>query len=640
LRPSSPAYPEASTVSLAPVAADLRTSLAQRAPRWSVPTSTTRHRTARRRRALGALWLAALTVPFTFLLFASVGPLADQAFGSFFNWYDIHPNSFAGLHYYGKVLADPTASAALAHTAIYVGITVPVEVVLGLAGAWLVYRARRGRALLTALFVLPLVVPWSSTATLFTGVLNATSGIDAVLDRLIGATTPLVWDLNPRIGFGVIVWAGIWKGAPWCFLLMFAAFSTAPVQLFEAGRVDGAGGPSYWRYVVIPTVAPMLVFVTVFRLFTEAQMAQSVDLLTQGGPFDKTQLVGSYANDLAFMSFLFPESEALATVTGAVLVVLALIALVLVFRPKQPLVAPQRGASRSARIAFRAQPSVKDELVARSDNPAPGPLWCERRPRGAAAVVAWFGASKRRTRRLATTALLAAAVVEFLPLTSAFQRGALGSVFRLSWSEVETGLANSAVMTVGTVAGTLLLAVPGAYVLAQCRFPGRSVLFGLVLLAMAVPGALTLFPQAQGLVWLGLINTRLGVMLIYISLDLPLAIFFLRAAFAAVPRPLIEAMRVDGASTARIATRLFLPMSASTLVVVVVLTVLQVWNDSLIMIVMTNSPSFYTLPVLVAAGMGGTAALGASWLTIGPPMLVFVASQRHFYRGIAPGPLL
>jgi ABC-type glycerol-3-phosphate transport system permease component len=177
-------------------------------------------------------------------------------------------------------------------------------------------------------------------------------------------------------------------------------------------------------------------------------------------------------------------------------------------------------------------------------------------------------------------------------------------------------------------------------VLAHCRFPGRSLLFGLVLLAMAVPGALTLFPQAQGLVWLGLINTRLGVMLIYISLDLPLAIFFLRAAFAAVPRPLIEAMRVDGASTARIATRLFLPMSASTLVVVVVLTVLQVWNDSLIMIVMTNSPSFYTLPVLVAAGMGGTAALGASWLTIGPPMLVFVASQRHFYRGIAPGPLL
>jgi multiple sugar transport system permease protein len=141
-------------------------------------------------------------------------------------------------------------------------------------------------------------------------------------------------------------------------------------------------------------------------------------------------------------------------------------------------------------------------------------------------------------------------------------------------------------------------------------------------------------------VLIGLINTRLGVMLIYISINLPFAIFFLRAAFAAVPEPLVEAMRVDGASTARIAVRLFLPMSASTLVAVVVLTVLQVWNDSLIMLVMTNSQSFYTLPLLVAAGLGGTAALGASWLSIGPPLLVFLASQRHFHRGIAPGPLL
>ena len=231
-------------------------------------------------------------------------------------------------------------------------------------------------------------------------------------------------------------------------------------------------------------------------------------------------------------------------------------------------------------------------------------------------------------------------MIELIPLTGAIPRGALGSFFRFAWPEVETGLANGAVMTVGTIAGTLLLAVPAAYVLAQGRFPGRSVLWGLVLVAIAVPGALTLFPQAQGLVWMDLINTRLGVLLIYISINLPLAIFFLRAAFAAVPRPLIEAMRVDGASTARIAMRLFLPMSTSTIVVVIVLIVLQVWNESLIMIVMTNSPSLYTLPVLVASGMGGAAGLGASWLSIAPPLLIFLAAQRHFYRGIAPGPLL
>ena len=462
---------------------------------------------------------------------------------------------------------------------------------------------------------------------------------------MIGDTTPLAWNQDPRLGFGVIVFVGIWKGAPWCFLLMLAAFSTAPAELFEAGRMDGGRGLSYWRYVVIPTVLPMLVFVTIFRLFTEAQMAQSVDLLTGGGPFEATQLVGSYANDLAFMSLNFAESEALATATGVVLLVLALLALALLYGPKltaqtMPFVAPVRRTGRSTWRAVPVPAGAINGAGAGSGAVVGEMPRRQRRPAGWGALVAWLGASKRRTRRLAAVALFVAAVIELIPLTGALPRGALGPVFRLAWPEVETGLANSAIMTVGTVAGTLLLAVPAAYVLAERRLPGRSVLFGLVLVAIAVPGALTLFPEAQGLVSMGLINTRLGVMLIYISLDLPLAIFFLRAAFLAVPKQLVEAMRVDGASRARIATRLFLPMSASTLVVVVVLTVLQVWNESLILIVMTNSASLYTLPALVASGLGGTAALGASWLSIAPPLLVFLASQRHFRRGIAPGPLL
>ena len=598
---------------------------------------THRQTTALRRLLFRAAWLPALAIPFLFLLFASVGPLIDQAVGSFFNWYDVRPVSFAGFHYYGVVLADPAASGALVHTAVYVAITVPVEVALGLGGAWLVYRARRWRAALTTLYLLPLVIPWSSTATLFAGILGTTSGPYGFLDHLIGDTTPLVWDLNPRLGFGVILFVGIWKGAPWCFLLMLAALSTAPAQLFEAGRVDGARGLSYWRYVVIPVVWPMLVFVTIFRLFTEAQMAQSVDLLTGGGPFDATQLVGSYANDLAFMSLRFAESEALATGTGAVLLVLAL---GLICGPKLRSVAPMRRTGRSTWRAISSPASTKDGAAVRPDALVPETRRRERRQAGSGAFVTWLGASKRRTRRLAAVALFVAAAIELIPLAGAPPRGALGPVFRLAWPEVETGLANSVIMTVGTVAGTLLLAVPAAYVLAQGRFRGRSALFGLVLVAIAVPGALTLFPEAQGLVWAGLINTRLGVMLIYISLDLPVAIFFLRAAFIAVPQPLVEAMRVDGASRARIATRLFLPMSASTLVVVVVLTVLQVWNESLIMIVMTNSLSLYTLPALVASGLGGTAALGASWLSIGPPLVVFLASQRHFRRGIAPGALL
>ena len=366
-----------------------------RGPTTGVPGGPRRQRTGRHRLLLGAAWLTALAIPFLFLLFASVGPLIDQAVGSFFNWYDVHPVSFAGFHYYGQVLADPAATGALVHTAIYVAITVPIEVVLGLGGAWLVYRARRGRGALTTLFLLPLVIPWSSTATLFSGLLGATSGLDGLIDHVIGDTTPLVWDINPRLGFGVILFVGIWKGAPWCFLLMLAAFSTAPAELFEAGRMDGGRGLSYWRYVVIPTVLPMLVFVTIFRMFTEAQMAQSVDLLTQGGPFDATQLVGSYANDLAFMSLRFAESEALATATGAVTGRA---------RPRPPLWPEAHRPNHAVRSAGAADGQVD---VARRTGASErhkwrrGPVWCRRRRDAAApAPTGRMGGLGRLARRL------------------------------------------------------------------------------------------------------------------------------------------------------------------------------------------------------------------------------------------------
>ena len=150
-------------------------------------------------------------------------------------------------------------------------------------------------------------------------------------------------------------------------------------------------------------------------------MAQSVDLLTQGGPFDDTQLVGSYANDLAFMAFRFAESEALASATGAVLLVLA-------HGPLAPL-SPE-AAARRAPAACRpvgvARPSNARERRRRrcglAQHLGPGDAGHQRPPARAAAFLAWFGSSKRRTRRLAAVALFIAATTELIPLTSALQR--------------------------------------------------------------------------------------------------------------------------------------------------------------------------------------------------------------------------
>jgi ABC-type glycerol-3-phosphate transport system permease component len=589
-----------------------------------------------RRPALGAL----AAIPFLFLAAFSVAPLLDQAYGSLFSWYDIHPSAFAGLRYYALVFENTFARASVVHSVVYLALTVPIEVAFGLGGAWLVLRARSGRAVFTVLFVLPLVIPWSAAGALFLGVLNQGGILDVVLAPL-GVHEPLAWSDNVLWAFAAIVVAGIWKGAPWCFLLLLAALGACPAELFEAGRVDGARGVAYWRYVVVPAVWPMLLFVTAFRVFAEAQAVEPVALLTQGGPLNATQLLATYADEMAFNLLQFPTSAALATAAGGVLIVVASACFALLGHP--PGSAPAR-----LRLAATAGCSPLEQRGARRAGPerpsTRRPAWRKRAaPNGvpsAPAAKRRRRSSAARARRRRAAALVVLAVLVCAPLAGGIPGGSVRPDFSLPWAQVETGIANSALLTVVTVCGTLVLSIPAAYVLSRWRLRWRGLLFLLVLLALAIPGALVLLPQAQELVWLGLMNTRLGLALLYVAADMPLAVFFLRAAFAAVPDDLVEAMRVDGASPWRILSRLVVPLSANTVVAVVVFTVIQVWNDSLVVAVMTTSPSLETLPELAANGIGASRTLAVSWLSIAPPLLVFLAAQRAFRRGVAARNLL
>jgi ABC-type sugar transport system permease subunit len=575
----------------------------------------------------GVLVLLAAS-PFVFLAAFALEPLVQQGVGSFFNWYDLKPDTFAGLRDYRDVFADSIARGALLHTVVYVAITVPLEVGLGLFGAWMVLRVRRGRAVLMALFVVPLVIPWTQAANLFLGFFNSGGVLDGIRAHLFGAHHPVLWFQSPRLAFAVIVLIGTWKGAPWCFLLMFAAISASRADIFEAGRMDGARGVYYWLHVVVPSVWPMLVFVTVFRTFVEAQTYASVALLTQGGPANATQLASTYDQTLAFSYFQFGSASALSTLTGAALLVVAVGGFAVmrlgpgvVTSRALALVAPPGWLTArfvGARNAHRVT-SVRRERQ--------GPLW-------------WVGSSKRRAGRANAGVLWLMAAAVLVPLLGGLPGHALQPTASLPWSLVSSSLENSGILTAATLLGTLLLALPAAYLLARGQSRLRSALFVFVLGALAVPGALLLLPQYQEMAWLGLVNTLLGLVLLYIAANLPLAVFFLRAAFASVPETLVESMHVDGASRWQIMTRLFIPLSASTIVTISVFVVIAVFNEVPLAVTLLNSASLYPLPILAALGTGGIGSLGASWLSVGPPLLLFLACQRVFQRGMLSGPLL
>ena len=498
-------------------------------------------------------------------------------------------------------------------------------------------RVKRGRGLLAVVFLIPLVVPWTVAGTLFYGLFNVHGVADQVSQALFGGGGTFLWLFHPRLAFGIVVAFAIWKGAPWCYLLLLGALSGCPAELFEAARIDGARGFGFWWRIVLPSIRPMLVFVIVLRILAEAQAYNPVAMLTNGGPSfpGATELVGFYANVLAFGYYNFGRASAMGTLIGAVLVIVAVVGWALTYpHPvgrRRSFGPPPRARERSGAARSASNPKWGR---ARGQRLSTGP--------GREKLPGRLGTSLRRRKRVRWWLLGVMAALVMVPFAGEAQ-GWLGrSEFAgTSWPAVRTGLWNTVIISAASVAGTLALAIPGAYLLAFKRFRLRSALFIFVLFTLAIPGVIFIYPQFEEIVWLGLVNTRLGLLVLYITANLPLAVFFLRPAFASVPQPLVEAMRVDGSSSLGVLRRLVLRHSASTMIALAVLVVVWVWGEQPIALAVLspNNQSAFTLPLLL--GQGGIGNPNVAYLiSLAAPLLLFLATQRFFRRGLVGGSLL
>lgn len=580
--------------------------------------------------------------PFVFLAAFVAYPLWQEVGGSFSSWYQLKPHGFAGVQNYVALFGDIVARVAALHSVFYLLLTVPTELALGLAAAWMTLRIRRAKGLMAVVFLIPLAVPWTVAGGLFYGLFNIHGVADSLSQDIFGGGYSFLWLYHPRLAFGVIVAFGIWKGAPWCFLLLLGALSVTPVDVFEAARIDGARGFSFWYRVVLPTIRPMLIFVIVLRFIAEAQAYNSVAMLTNGGPSfpGATELVGFYANVLAFGYYNFGRASAMGTLVGAALVIVAVAGWSLAYpRPRRRRRQWWAGEDEGGRPG--RQPRAR-RLPRLSRGGGVSTLG-RRPPSGAGPARGRLGASVRWSRRARVLFLAVMALLVLVPFAGEapgwLGRAEFDGTF---WPGVRTGLWNTLIMSAVTVVGTLVLAVPAAYLLAFTRSRLKGALFLFVLFCLAIPGVIFIYPQFEEIVWLGLVNTRVGMLVLYITANLPLAVFFLRPAFASVPTPLVEAMRVDGASSLGILRRLILRYSASTIVALTVLIVVWAWGEvpiALAVLSPTNQSAF-TLPLLLANGNDIGNPNTIELISLVFPLVLFLATQRFFRRGLVSGSLL
>jgi alpha-glucoside transport system permease protein len=202
---------------------------------------------------------------------------------------------------------------------------------------------------------------------------------------------------------------------------------------------------------------------------------------------------------------------------------------------------------------------------------------------------------------------------------------------------------NSLAVTLPAVLLPLLVGAFAAYGFAWVRFPGRMPLFALVVGLLVVPLQISLVPVLSDYVRLGLNGTYLAVWLAHAGFGLPLAIYLLYNYIASLPRELLEAAMVDGASHLTIFWRVVLPLSGPILASFAIFQFLWVWNDYLVALIFIGSqPNVQVLTMRLAEIVGSR---GNDWhlLTAGAfvsmilPLVVFFAMQRHFVRGLTAG---
>jgi ABC-type glycerol-3-phosphate transport system permease component len=202
------------------------------------------------------------------------------------------------------------------------------------------------------------------------------------------------------------------------------------------------------------------------------------------------------------------------------------------------------------------------------------------------------------------------------------------------------GLLNTVRIAVPSSILVVVIAALAAYAFAWVGFPGRDALFLLVVALLVVPLQMALIPASRLFNVTGIFGTIWAVIAFHIAFGLPFAIFLLRNFFAGIPKDLLEAARIDGASEWQIFSRLVLPLGMPAIASLFIFQFLWTWNDLLVGLTFGGDSSPLTVLIRQEMRQYGTnidtIAPGAMLLMI-VPLAVFFAFQRYFVQGLLAG---
>ncbi|NGO10382.1 carbohydrate ABC transporter permease [Streptomyces sp. HC44] len=265
--------------------------------------------------------------------------------------------------------------------------------------------------------------------------------------------------------------------------------------------------------------------------------------------------------------------------------------------------------------------------------------------------------SERWSGYVLLTVMALAVVIPFLSVFLASVQPAGTPVVGLTWPErwswdnyeqawsvagFSDLIRHSLIIAVGVVPACLVLASLAGYALGTMRLPGGNAVAAFFIAGLTIPVEAIVVPLYFDLRSLGLTNSFLGVILVEIALFLPFSVFWMRTHFQSTPASLVEAARIDGASSGTILLRVLLPLARPSLMTLGLLVFMWSWKQFLLVLVLIQDTTKHTAPAGLGFFVGQNTTdiptLAAGTIIVMVPILIlFVIFQRSFIAGLLQG---
>ena len=565
---------------------------------------------------------------------------------------------FVGFDNYVRLYADPFYRQSVQATVYYTLGSISVKLLLGMCAALLLHSQKRFRNFLTALVLLPWIVPSVVQALTWKSIYDPLfGGLNPILQSLGIIDRSVAWLSEPATAMAAVIAVNVWAGIPFFTVNILAGLASIDTEMYEAAEIDGANVWQQFLHITLPSLRYVIAVATLLSTIWTFNGFETIWLLTNGGPGNLTKVYSIMAYQKAIGALQFGPGTAVAfsltPILGGFILLLSRYM--------------RRDVSREEMDVVVWQDRVIDAIgwtIGSIGSIIAFPIMLILR--GIARLLPQGAKSRKREatisgllRGIGILLLLMFVIFPFYWILITSFKSELqisqrvGTFWPAPWTTQQyyklfyeqpfwVWFTNSSIVAVSTTALAVIIAALGAYALARLKFLGAQMMQTLLLITYLIPGSLMFIPLYQILADLGVINTRWALILTYPTSMIPFATWLLMGYYRSIPEDLEHAAMVDGATRLGAFLRVTLPLTMPAILAVTLFSFTAAWKEYLFAFVFISSERLMTLPVGLSTTIYGDiypwGLLMAASLIISIPVVIFYMwGQRFMVAGLTAG---